>query len=135
MQRFQLSDEGVKHIAAYPLTTAEEKAANWRPGGWQLITAHEERGEVFVLMHPNGQEGTHKNPGLEIWVFDADTGEKKRVLPLQLPAVSIAATADYIIATNVEMNLDVYDIKTGDYVRLIGQTAHTPLLVYNIAGQ
>ena len=86
-------------------------------------------------MHPDGQEGTHKNPGTEIWVFDIETKERKRRMPLELPAISIVATQQFIVATNVNMELDVYDAASGALSRAIGQTAMTPFVVYTAAGQ
>lgn len=130
MHQFDLSNGTPKFSGSWSLTTPEEREQNWRPGGWQLVTAHEERGEIFVLMHPEGGEGTHKNPGIEIWVFDEKTGDRKRKIELSLPAVSIVATRDFLVATNVEMALDVYRLSDGALARTVGGAAHTPLLVY-----
>jgi len=45
-------------------------AEGWRPGGYQPHAYHQATGTLFVLMHPNGAEGSHKNPGEEIWAYD-----------------------------------------------------------------
>ena len=45
-------------------------ADGWRPSGYQTHGYHVKSGTLFVLMHPNGAEGSHKNPGEEIWAID-----------------------------------------------------------------
>jgi methylamine dehydrogenase heavy chain len=42
----------------------------WRPGGYNIVAAHRASGRVFVGMHPNGAEGSHKTPAQEIWALD-----------------------------------------------------------------
>lgn len=41
----------------------------WRPSGYQTHALHK-NGTAFILMHPNGEEGSHKNPAEEIWAYD-----------------------------------------------------------------
>lgn len=41
----------------------------WRPSGYQTHAVHK-NGVAFVLMHPGGEEGSHKNPAEEIWAYD-----------------------------------------------------------------
>jgi len=63
----------------WPLVTAaDDKQKNWRPGGYQPLAVHGGTGRLYVTMHPNGAEGSHKNPAEEIWGFDLKS--KKRVL-------------------------------------------------------
>jgi methylamine dehydrogenase heavy chain len=47
-----------------------EKAANWRPGGYANIAYSPSNGQLYLGMHPNGFEGSHKNPAVEIWKVD-----------------------------------------------------------------
>ena len=46
---------------------------NWRPGGYQPFAYHAGTNRLYVAMHPDGVEGSHKNPAAEIWAFDAKT--------------------------------------------------------------
>ncbi|MFX6786337.1 hypothetical protein ABTH22_20080, partial [Acinetobacter baumannii] len=43
---------------AFNVGTAEGGAPEWRPGGWQVIAA-DAKGLLYVLMSPNGREGSH----------------------------------------------------------------------------
>jgi len=105
-------------LPGWSLVSSEEAAANWRPSGWQLIASDEEK-LLYVLMQPNAHEGTHKDPGTEVWVFDP--GAKARIAKLRLvrPGSSIALTHEPAPSLLVQSGtqLDVYDPKTGALIR------------------
>lgn len=42
----------------------------WAPGGYQLVTYSPDLKLLFVLMHSNSYEGSHKNPAEELWAID-----------------------------------------------------------------
>jgi methylamine dehydrogenase heavy chain len=48
----------------------KEKAAHWRPGGYSNIAYSPSNGQLYLGMHPDGQEGSHKTPAAEIWKVD-----------------------------------------------------------------
>lgn len=56
--------------APWTFIGAREKSANWRPGGYANIAYSASNGQLYVGMHPNGAEGSHKNPAVEIWKVD-----------------------------------------------------------------
>jgi methylamine dehydrogenase heavy chain len=49
---------------------AKEKAAHWRPGGYANIAYTPSNGQLYLGMHPHGEEGSHKTPAAEIWKVD-----------------------------------------------------------------
>lgn len=49
---------------------ARERAAHWRPGGYGNIAYSPSNGQLYLGMHPNGAEGSHKTPAAEIWKID-----------------------------------------------------------------
>jgi len=59
----------------WPLADPNERAAGWRPGGLQHVTIHSESNTLFVVMH-EGQAGSHKDAGPEIWRFDLTSGAR-----------------------------------------------------------
>ncbi len=63
--------------ATWPLVTAAEAKAGWRPGGYQPVALHDKSGRIYVGMHPKGKEGSHKSAAKEIWAFDP--ASKKRI--------------------------------------------------------
>jgi methylamine dehydrogenase heavy chain len=61
--------------APWPLFTADELADEWRIGGAQHLAYHRSTKRLYSVVHRGGP-GSHKDPGPEIWVYDAATHEK-----------------------------------------------------------
>jgi methylamine dehydrogenase heavy chain len=85
-------------------------------------------------MQANGKEGSHKDGGSEVWVFQPEQGALQRRIKLETAAISIAvtrSTPSYLVVTNANMLLDVYDAPTGKLLRSIsvGDGA-TPMVVH-----
>jgi len=58
----------------WSLVSATEKGA-WRPGSVQIGAIQRALGRLYVSMHQGG-EGSHKDYGTEIWVFDLKTHQR-----------------------------------------------------------
>ena len=105
----------------------------WRPGGIQ-VTGTDAEGRLYVLMHPEGYEGSHKDPGVEVWVFDIGSGRRVNRIALELPAITFGLTRDdnpLLLTTNINLEVDVYDVESGEYLRTLGETsAQTPFLIH-----
>jgi methylamine dehydrogenase heavy chain len=110
-----------------------DEPGGWRPGGL-AVTATDTAGRMYVLMHPDGYEGSHKDPGTEVWIFDVDREARVDRIALELPAISIGLTRDddpLLVATNINLEIDVYDVDSGEYQRtLSGTGAQTPFLLH-----
>jgi methylamine dehydrogenase heavy chain len=96
-------------VGTWPLVTGADTKKSWRPGGYQPLAIQGNR--IYVAMHPDGAEGSHKNPAAEIWAFDLKT--KKRVARMKgSNAIALEASADgsklYAIDP-VKSSLVVYD--------------------------
>jgi methylamine dehydrogenase heavy chain len=119
---------------SWSLVTDEERAANWRPGGMQL-SGQDSMGNMYVLMHKDGAEGTHKYPGMEVWVFDIKNRKRVNRIPLQLPGIVIELSqgkSPWLYVTNVEMNIDVYDAVSGKHIRTLSNFGQeTPLILFS----
>jgi methylamine dehydrogenase heavy chain len=105
----------------------------WRPGGIQ-VTGSDSGGRLYVMMHPEGYEGSHKDPGVEIWVFDVGSRSRVDRIALELPALTFGLTNDdepLLLTTNINLEVDVYDVASGEYQRtLSGTGAQTPFLIH-----
>lgn len=66
----------------WSLVTDEERADNWIIAGLDHTAAHEASNRLFVLMH-QGEAHQFEEPGTEVWVFDASTGEKQQQIVLE----------------------------------------------------
>jgi len=97
--------------------------SGWLPSGWQIIAGGETTGELYVLMQEGAGHGDHKSGGMEVWVFDPIAKKLTRRIPLKTWGVSIEVTngsSAYLTVSNAESDLDVYEAKTGKFVRTIG---------------
>jgi methylamine dehydrogenase heavy chain len=110
----------------------ELKHENWRPSGWQVIAASDR--ELFVVMQPNGEEGSHKSGGTEVWVLDPNAQRLTRRIELPDGGLSITVTRSdpaYLVVTNDNMSLDVFDPQSGTHVRNISLgIAAFPFVLY-----
>ena len=95
----------------------------WRLGGLQPVAYHASTGRIFALMHI-GARNTHKDPGVEIWVFDVSTHQRLKRFKLDRPASSVAISEDaspllYTVLFGAR-DLEVLDPSTGGKLRTIG---------------
>ena len=99
-----------------------------------MLASADSAGNLYFLMHPEGYDGSHKDPGVEVWVFDSESGQRTSRIALALPALSINVTRDdepLLVATNVNMEVDVYDARSGEHVRTLGNFGQeTPLTLW-----
>ena len=133
VQEIDLSGAAAVLGEQWSLLNEEDKSQGWRPGGaW--LAATDSTGRFYVMMHENGEEGSHDYPGSEIWVFDIAGKTRVDRIPLTLPAIAFDITmgdAPKIVTTNIEMSLEVYDARSGEHLNTIADFYHNwPLLVY-----
>jgi methylamine dehydrogenase heavy chain len=94
----------------WSLLDASGKDQGWRPGGYNLLAINKAAKRLYVGMHPNGAEGSHKTPAAEIWVYDLATHKRVARVPGQ-NALSMSVSQDdqprlYTIDGG---NVNVYD--------------------------
>ncbi len=118
IQPIDMKTDDVKVLPDWPLVSAAEQAAHWRPSGWQLIASDEQK-LLYVLMQPEAQEGTHKDPATEVWVFNVATKARVKRMRLVRPGSSIALTRgpENLMLVQSGERLDVYDAQSGSLER------------------
>jgi methylamine dehydrogenase heavy chain len=117
IQPIDMKGDDVKILPDWPLLTAAD-ALHWRPSGWQLIASDEQK-LLYVVMQADAHEGTHKDPGNEVWVYNAASKARIKRLRLVRPGSSIALThgAEPLLLVQAGERLDVYDPRDGSLVR------------------
>jgi methylamine dehydrogenase heavy chain len=119
------------------------KAGPWLPGGQQLAAVHEERRELFVLMHPvawSGGTGDHVFPGPEVWVYDVDLSKRIRRLELRGVGNSIFVTPGenpVLLVSGAdpkteEPRLEVYDATSGEFLREVDEFGGFAIYFYGL---
>lgn len=120
VQPVDLTTPDARLLPVWSLVSEEDAKDNWRPGGWQFATSDDSK-LLYVVMHKNGYNGSHKFGGEEIWVYDTTTQKRTKRIELKKNAFSIELTRGdnpLLVVTNTEMGLDVYNTD-GEYQRFI----------------
>jgi methylamine dehydrogenase heavy chain len=112
IQPIDMRGDEIKILPDWPLVPAADAAGHWRPSGWQLIATDEQK-LLYVVMQADAHEGTHKDPGNEVWVFNPATKARVKRLRLVRPGSSIALThgAEPTLLVQAGDRLDVYDLQ------------------------
>jgi methylamine dehydrogenase heavy chain len=104
---------------------AKEKAAHWRPGGYSNIAYSPSTSQLYLGMHPDGQEGSHKTPAAEIWKVDVAkhlvTGRVKsdgaNYMQVSKEAHPLLFTVN--VTADIQGSISRYD---GDTLKLLGRS-------------
>ncbi|HUY25795.1 MAG TPA: amine dehydrogenase large subunit [Candidatus Binataceae bacterium] len=109
-----------------------DRKANWRPGGWQSISASADGAEIYLLMHQGG-EWTHKQFGKEVWVLNAAQKNRTARIALKTQAYSIRASAGpqpiLECLALLESQLETYSLPDGKYLGVY-RNLGAPFLIY-----
>jgi methylamine dehydrogenase heavy chain len=120
--------------ARWWLTSDAERKGNWRPAGWHGNAGHA-NGTLYVAMTPNGYNGSHKDPALEVWVYEAAKAKRTMRIKLESPALSIAVANGrraHLLVLNAAGGLDVYDTGSGKHLRTIHDLGSAPMMVHAV---
>ena len=127
-----ITGDGLKAGMPWPLLAAADKAQKWRPGGLQQLAAHSGLNRLYSIMHQGGPE-THKDPGMQVWVYDLAKHARIQRMMMRNAAGSIQVTHDgkplLFCAFIGSTTLDVYDAATGGYLRSVQNVGTTPTVL------
>jgi methylamine dehydrogenase heavy chain len=129
LRAIDFAGAAAKDLGSFALPVQTGGEPEWRPGGWQVISA-DGAGRLYMLMNPKGREGSHKDGGTEAWVVDPKAKRLLRRIALKNHSVSIEATQQQkplLVASRTDGSLDVYDAASGRFVRTIASIAHDPI--------
>lgn len=116
--------------APWPLLGAGER--EWRPGGSQVGAIHRATAKLFVPMHRGG-EGTHKDGGTELWVYDLASHHRVARWPLKAaglkPVVAVEVSQDaapVVFAATDAADLAIIDAGSGHIRHIERRLGQTP---------
>jgi aralkylamine dehydrogenase heavy chain/methylamine dehydrogenase heavy chain len=105
------SGQEIRFEPVWSLLNDEDKAKGWVPGGYNLIDVDRATQRLYVFMHPDGKEGSHKNPAAEIWVYDLKTKQRIAREPgRDALSMSVAQGPHPRLLTLDGGNVNIYDI-------------------------
>lgn len=134
VHEIDLSNNNPQDLGGWPLLNEKEKEHNWRPGGWQIATM-DDGGNLYVLMHKDGKDGSHKSGGPEVWVYNTKTKKRSQKIKLKNWGVSIEVTRGkkpLLAVTNGDMQIDVYNAGNGQWQTMVGGAAAMPLSLHSL---
>jgi methylamine dehydrogenase heavy chain len=70
VHEIDMSGPVATQLLPWSIQASVAHSAGWRPGGVQPLAYAAATGQLYVGMHPDGQEGSHKQPATEIWKVD-----------------------------------------------------------------
>ncbi len=127
---FDVSTDVIKYEGRWDMLNPEDKAGNWRPSGLVLNDV-DESGLMYTIFQPDGHEGSQTHGGPQVWVFDLKARKRVRVIDVPNWAISIGVTggeSPLLVAANGEMNLDVFNAHTGEFIQTLSDFGNvTPL--------
>jgi len=133
MHVIDFSGDVARYIEKWSLVSEKERQGNWRPGGIAL-TDRDDRGRLYIIMQPDGKEGTQTHGGSQVWVFDLKTKQRLRIIDIPNWAVSLAVTRGSnpkLVITNGSMNLDIFSANDGQFIQTVSDFNNiTPLLIH-----
>jgi methylamine dehydrogenase heavy chain len=123
---------GTRVAQRWSLFSPAERAEHWRTGGLQYFTIHQQTGRLYAIVH-QGDLASHKDPGKEVWVYDLATRSRVQRIALRDLATSILVTQDpkplLFACFGGSSALDVYDARSGRYLRTVTSVAETPTIM------
>lgn len=133
MHAIDLNGEVAKYLEKWSMLSPSERALNWRPSGL-VLNDSDEQGLFYVIMHPDGFEGSQTHGGPQVWVYNVNTKQRIKVIDIAKGALSITLTrgkTPSLVVTNHELTLDIYDPKSGELIQNITDFGNvTPLLIH-----
>lgn len=131
VHEIDLSDTQPVFLPPWSLVSATERG-QWRPGGEQVGAIHLALGKLYVPMHRGG-EGSHKDGGTELWVFDVARHQRLARWPLKgaglkaVVAVNITQDASPLVfAATDAADLAILDAGTGQVRHVEKDVGQTP---------
>ncbi len=113
----------------WSMFTDAERTEGWKIGGVQHLAVHEKSGTLYSLVHV-GEKDSHKDGGVDVWVYDLETRKRVRKISLANFTTSIQVTQDdaplLFGAMIVSSTLDVYDARKGQHLRAIEEAGSNP---------
>ena len=118
---YEVSTSGDQITISEPWNIVPEDEEDWRPGGNEFLSVHQDTGLAYIAMH-QGPIDTHHVAGEEIWVLGLDSRRRIERLEVDPPVSSLMVTQEnqpkLIVATEGG-GTQVYDAITLAHERTI----------------
>lgn len=127
-----LTEEKATFREPFEALTEEERAADWRPGGWQQTAYHRPSDTIYLLVDQRDQ-WRHKTASRFVLAINASTGERiaKHELGHEIDSISVSQDDNpllYALSTG-DKTLYVHDAASGEELRSVDQLGRAPQIM------
>lgn len=88
---YRLSDAGPTLKLKDKFSVSAGVPGEWAPGGFEITAYNAAHNMLFLAMHPDAEEGSHKEPAKEVWAFDLKSKKLLSRSPME-SSIAIAVT-------------------------------------------
>jgi methylamine dehydrogenase heavy chain len=92
---YRLADNGPAVTLVDKQSMVAGTRGGWAPGGYELFGYNEANGILFIGMHPDAKDGSHKRGAREIWAYDLKAGKLMHRSPGE-SVVSLTVSDDQV---------------------------------------
>ncbi|WP_081193837.1 amine dehydrogenase large subunit [Halomonas sp. BC1] len=109
---YRLSDSGDAVSLTNTFSITDGVDGDWAPGGVDVAAYNEANGVLFVTMHSDAYNGSHKNAAEEVWAVDLSSGDVLSRTPVhELSSISVTeGDAPILFGLDEESTLTRYDV-------------------------
>lgn len=130
--QMDLTEEAATFRDPIEALTEEERADNWRPGGWQQTAYHRQSDRIYLLVDQRDQ-WRHKTASRFVVVLDAETGERidKFELGHEIDSINVSQDAEpllYALSAGTQ-TLHIFDAASGKELRSVKQLGRGPQII------
>ena len=129
----KLTASGAEFMEPFEAFTKEQKADMWAPGGWQPVSYHNDRNEIYLLADQR-DKWTHKLTSRYVFVIDGTTGKQLRRIDMghEINGIGVSQDAEpYLFASSPgEQTLYTFDAISGEELGKIDELGRAPVLIY-----
>lgn len=117
---FRVSDAGDTPRLVDSFSYVEGVDGNWAPGGVAMMTYSPEHNVLFIAMHANARNGSHKDNAQEIWAVDLGSKKLLSRSPVKdILSLTVSADASVLFGLSDEdHSLTRYSVDRRDGFRL-----------------
>lgn len=137
---YELSDSGDTVSLTNKFSLVEGVDGDWAPGGVDIAAYNDANDVLFVNMHPDAYNGSHKDAAQEVWAVDLGDGKVLSRTPVEeLASLSVTdGEAPVVFGLDEESTLTRFEtdaengfaLEETDHLESVGDWT-----IYSIAGQ
>ena len=109
---YQISDSGDMASLVNKFSITDGIEGGWAPGGVDVAAYNEANDVLFVTMHSDAYNGSHKNPAEEVWAVDLSSGDVLSRSPVhELSSISVTdGETPILFGLDEESTLTRFDV-------------------------